>query len=228
MVIPARMQKTTRPRAVIWDVDGTLIDSGPLHFAAWATTLAVRSHTLTREQFQATFGQRNDAVLRTFLGPDLPVDESMAIAAAKEEQYRALLRQNDIRALPGVRRWLERLRSDGWRQAIASSAPIDNLTAILDALGLHAFFGAVVSGDEVPLGKPDPAIFLRAAERLGVEPARCVVLEDAPAGVEGARRAGMRCIGVLFAHAALEADLVVATLDDLPDDAFDQLVPDRP
>ena len=223
---PARVSHM--PRAVIWDVDGTLIDSGSLHFASWSAILANEQFTLTRERFQASFGQRNDAVLRSFLGAGLSDDEIVRIGMAKEERYRDLLRMEGIKLLPGVRHWLDRLKADGWRQALASSAPHANLDAILDVLALRPYFDAVVSGDDVVHGKPDPEIFLRAAAVLKVEPERCVVVEDAPAGVEGARRAGMHSIGVLFAHPDLAADIVVALLEELPADAFDRLVPAAP
>ncbi len=213
------------PRAVIWDVDGTLIDSGPLHFAAWTTTLAPQQFNLTHERFRSSFGQRNDAVLRGFLGSEIADSQIAEIAAAKEAHYRGLLREQGIGLLPGVRHWLENLKEAGWRQAIASSAPQANLDAILDVLALRSYFSAVVSGDDVTHGKPHPEIFLRAARMLAVEPRRCVVVEDAPAGVEGAARAAMRSVGVLFAHPELGADLVVTSLEDLPADAFDRLVP---
>jgi beta-phosphoglucomutase family hydrolase len=213
------------PRAVIWDVDGTLIDSGALHFAAWSDILADEQFTLTREQFQASFGQRNDAVLRSFLGAELGDDAIMRIGMAKEERYRDLLRTEGIKLLPGVGRWLDRLKADGWRQALASSAPHANLDAILDVLALRPYFDAVVSGDDVVHGKPDPEIFLRAAALLDVEPRRCVVVEDAPAGIEGARCARMHSVGVRFAHPDLAADIVVASMEELPADAFDRLVP---
>ena len=223
---PARVSHT--PRSVIWDVDGTLIDSGALHFAAWSDILANEQFTLTREQFQASFGQRNDAVLRSFLGAGLSDDAIMRIGLAKEERYRDLLRTEGIKLLPGVGRWLDRLRADGWRQALASSAPHANLDAILDVLALRPYFDAVVSGDDVVHGKPDPEIFLRAAALLGIEPGSCVVVEDAPAGIEGARRAEMHSIGVRFAHADLAADIVVTSMEELPADAFDRLVPAVP
>jgi beta-phosphoglucomutase family hydrolase len=213
------------PRAVIWDVDGTLIDSGALHFESWQEIMRAEALELTHDQFHATFGLRNDAVLRTFLGPDVSADEIDRISRIKEQRYRDLLRARGIQPLPGVRRWLEELRAAGWRQAIASSAPMLNLEAILDALDLGGYFGAIASADDVTHGKPDPEIFLLAAARLEVEPRRCVVIEDAPAGVEGARRAGMRSIGVLFAHDTLAADMVTRSLDELPPDVLDQLVP---
>jgi beta-phosphoglucomutase len=215
-------------RAVIWDVDGTLIDSGALHYETWVTTLEQEQVAVTPQQFQDTFGQRNDAVLRAFLGPDLSDADSTRISDAKETLYRDLVRERGMEALPGVHRWLEALHAAGWRQAIASSAPAANLDVIVAAMGVAHYFDAIVSAYEVGTGKPDPAIFLLAAERLGVDPARCVVVEDAHVGVLGARRAGMYTVGVLSSHDTLDADVVVASLDLLPADAFERLVPLQP
>lgn len=212
------------PRCAIWDVDGTLIDSGPLHFETWYQTLLNEGHTISHEQFAATFGQRNDAVLRAYLGPDLTTDDIDRIGGAKEQLYREMVAQHGIKILPGVMEWLERLAGAGWKQAMASSAPRLNLEAIIAVLDIGHYFEAVVSAEDVKHGKPDPEIFLLAAQRLGGIPARSVVIEDAPAGVEGGRRAGMQTIGVLFSHSHLDADIVVPTLDRLPPDTFEQLV----
>jgi HAD superfamily hydrolase (TIGR01509 family) len=147
------------------------------------------------------------------------------VSEAKESLYRRLLRERGLEALPGAVDWLSRLRADGWKQALASSAPRPNIDACFETLSLAGFLDAVVSADEVGRGKPDPALFLEAARRLGLPRGRCVVVEDAPAGLEGARRAGMRSIGVLSAHhARLEADLVVPSLARLPGDAFASLL----
>src|SRR5437763_2276223 len=212
------------PRAVLWDVDGTLVDSLEYHWLSWRAALGNESYTLAREQFMATFGRRNDEILRTYFGPEITPERILRISLDKEEQYRQMVRERGIEPLPGVRRWLERLKATGWRQAIASSAPPLNLEVILAALEVKDCFDAIVSAEEVERGKPDPQIFLTAAAKLQTPPARCIVVEDAPAGTEAARRAGMRAIGVLTTHAALEADRVVATLDELDDAAFDDLL----
>ena len=211
-------------RAVLWDVDGTLIDSAEYHWLTWRETLLGEGYELTRAQFGASFGQRNDEILRGYFGEGLSAAEVARIGEAKEERYRALVRARGVEPLPGVRRWLGKLKTEGWRQAIASSAPRLNLDAILGALGLEDFFDAVASAEDVSRGKPDPQIFLAAAAKVGAPAARCVVVEDAPAGTEAARRAGMRRVGVLSSHAALEADVVVASLAELPDDTFDRLL----
>ena len=215
-------------RAVLWDVDGTMIDSREYHWLSWRAALEAENFSLTHEQFAATFGQRNDEILRGYFGADYPAAEVRRIGDAKEEIYRHLVRMRGIELLPGVRRWLETLRAEGWRQAIASSAPRANLDAIAEALGIRDFFDAVVSAEDVTRGKPDPQVFLVAAEKLRVAPRDCVVVEDAPAGTEAARRAGMRCVGVLSSHGELEADVVVRTLEELESDAFDLLLSGSP
>jgi beta-phosphoglucomutase len=210
---------------VLWDLDGTLIDSAGHHWVAWRDTLAGFGRRVRPEDFADSFGKRNDEILRELYGDALDPEWIAAVSNAKERTYRRLLREKGLEPLPGAVEWLERLRAAGWRQALASSAPVENIDAVREVLSLDLWLDVVVSADEVGRGKPDPAIFLEAARRLGLQPRRCVVVEDAPAGLEGARRAGMRSIGVLSPHhARLEADLVVPALDRLPARAFESLL----
>ena len=209
-------------------MDGTLIDSAGYHWLTWRDTLAREGHTLTEEQFASWFGQRNDAILRRYLGDEITTGDVRRIGDAKEAAYREMVREQGIEPLPGVRQWLLRLRDAGWQQAVASSAPHANIEAILEVLQVAHCFQAVVSAEEVPHGKPAPDVFLLAAERLGVPPSRCVVVEDAPAGVEAGRRGGMRTIGITSMSRRLDADIVVASLDQLLPDVFDELVPAEP
>lgn len=218
------MTASSPPRAVLWDMDGTLLDSAAYHSAAWREVLERDGVIITEAQFVATFGQRNDTILREWLGAELPDSEVERIGGAKEARYRELVRERGVVLLSGVGEWLRRLQAAGWHQAIASAAPRLNVEAILDALAIRPFFAAVTSSEDVQRGKPDPQVFLLAAERLGVPPARSVVVEDAPAGLEGARRGGMRSVGVRTSHPHLQADLVVDSLADLPADAFERLL----
>lgn len=210
-------------RAALWDVDGTLIDSREYHWLSWQGALAAEEFNITPEQFASSFGRRNDEILRSYF-PSYSSDDIARVGEAKEVAYRRLVRERGIDLLPGVQHWLERLRAEGWLQALASSAPRANLEVIVEVLGLSEYFAAVASAEDVTEGKPDPQVFLVAAAKLGVEPSACVVVEDAPAGTEAARRAGMRCVGVLSSHAELEADLVVRTLEELPHTAFADLL----
>jgi beta-phosphoglucomutase len=208
--------------AALWDLDGTLIDSADYHWKSWVVTLAAEGVTLTPDQFRATFGQRNDRILRGWLGPDADDERIRRVGDAKETAYRDMMREQGLVSLPGAQEWLHRLRARGWRQAIASSAPRVNVEAVIDVLGWDGIFDAIVAGEDVQHGKPNPEVFLLAAQRVCVIPSACVVVEDAAAGVEAARRAGMQVIGV--GSAATAADLAVASLDDLPDEAFERLL----
>jgi len=213
---------------VLWDLDGTLIDSGGHHWIAWRDTLAAEGRPVQPGDFANTFGKRNDEILRELFGPAIAVDWIDRVSEAKERAYRRMLQEQGLAPLPGALDWLRRLRESGWKQALASSAPRPNIDAVFEVLSLEPFLDAVVSADEVGRGKPDPAIFLEAARRLGLAPGRCVVVEDAPAGIEAARRAGMPSIGVLSEHhPVLEADVAVPSLDALPAGAFEALVAGR-
>lgn len=210
--------------AVLWDLDGTLADSEEYHWRAWRETLDGEGISITRQDFLRSFGQRNDAILTQWLGKDVDVESITRIGDTKEIRYRELVRREGLAPLPGAAEWLKRLHNRRWRQAIASSAPRLNVETILDALGFRNSFQASVSAEDVHAGKPDPQVFLVAAARLGIGPRGCIVVEDAQAGIEAARRAGMRSIGVGKNAASLGADLAATRLSDLPSDAFSSLL----
>jgi beta-phosphoglucomutase len=209
-------------RAVLWDLDGTLVDSEAFHWQSWQFALEADGVDVTFDQFKASFGQRNDRILRVWLGADATKERIARVAEAKEAEYRRLAETHGLTPLPGAADWLERLQRNGWRQAIASSAPRLNVQVMLRALHLTRYFDAIVSSEDVAHGKPDPEVFLTAAARLDVAPSHAVVVEDAAAGIEAARRAGMRSIGVSLT--ATLADVTVASLADLSPDTFDRLL----
>ena len=211
-------------RAVIWDLDGTLADSEDYHWLALQQVMGDEGIAITHDQFLATFGQRNDSVLTGWLGADATEARRDRIGEAKEAAFRRLARTRGCVALPGALAWVQRLGPRGWRQAIASSAPRANIDVMIEALGIAGDFDAIASSEDVTAGKPDPQVFLIAASRLDVPPSRCIVVEDAAAGVEAARRAGMPSIGVRANGAALEANVFARSLADLGDTAFDRLL----
>jgi beta-phosphoglucomutase family hydrolase len=210
-------------RGVLWDLDGTLVDSTELHWIAWRDAMAAEGVPITREMFEATFGWKNDPILRRWLGNGADEARKARIAGEKERAYRVALKAQGLKPLPGAREWVERLHAGGWKQAIASSAPLENIEAVLAVLDLGHDFDAIVSAEDVTTGKPDPQVFLLAAQKLGVEPSRAIVVEDAEAGVEGARRAGMKSIGV-NAKVRLDADLYVTSLEEVPLEAWASLI----
>jgi len=215
---------TAMSGAVLWDLDGTLVDSEQYHWRAWKETLDHAGVVITRQDFLSSFGQRNDAILAKWLGENAGAGKIEQIGNDKEERYRELVRQEGLLPLPGAAEWVERLHREGWRQAIASSAPRSNVETVLDALRMRPWFQAAVSAEDVREGKPAPDVFLAAAARLGAEPHGCVVVEDARAGVEAARRAGMRSIGVGKNAQTLGADLAAETLSSLPLDTFSEIL----
>ena len=212
-------------RAVLWDLDGTLVDSEEYHWLAWRDAMRGEGVELTYERFLGSFGQRNDRILGTWLGPGVDSERVHRIGDKKEAEYRRLAETRGLEPLPGAREWLIALRGAGWKQAIASSAPRENVETMLRVLDLAQYLDVIVSAEDVTLGKPDPQVFLAAAAKLGVPPAQCIVVEDAAAGVEGARRGGMKSIGVTK-NGTLDADVFVRSLADLPVDAFERLIVD--
>ena len=209
--------------AVLWDLDGTLVDSSEYHWCAWRDTMAANDVHITYEQFLQSFGQRNDRILTAWLGASAAADRIGHIGDAKEAEYRRLAKARGVSPLPGAAYWVARLQADGWRQAVASSAPRLNVEAMVEALGFGRYFQASTAAEDVTAGKPDPQVFLKAAAALGVDPSRCIVVEDVAAGVEAARRAEMKCIGVNSGD-VLAADVYVRSLVDLPPDVFRLLI----
>ncbi len=214
----------SQPRAVLWDMDGTLIDSEEFHWISWRDTMAKEGFPIMQEQFLASFGQRDDSIIPRWLGAASTLELVAQITNAKEELYRQLILEHGISPLPGVASCIHWLHEQGWLQAIASAAPRLNIDVVLEALAAAHCFQAIVSADDVHRGKPDPEVYLLAASRVGAQPDRCIVVEDATAGIEGAHRAGMRSIGVARNGKHLAADIVVQSLDHLDSDAFEMLL----
>ncbi len=213
------------PAGVLWDLDGTIVDTGDCHYLSWVQVLPEFGIPFVWETFQGAFGMNNAGVLGAFMGRTPDPDLVQAISERKEAAFRDLLR-GQVRAVPGARDWLARLQRWGVPQAIASSAPPANIDLVLDELGIRPYFAAIVTGASLP-SKPDPAVFLQAAVTLGIPPQHCVVMEDAVAGVEAARRAGMRCVAVTTTNppeALRAADIVIAGFDQLGEDTFRSLL----
>jgi beta-phosphoglucomutase len=204
-------------QAIIWDMDGVIVDSSDEHRRSWQQLAAEERVPFTDADFWSTFGWSNAAIIPRFWGAELSREQIDALANRKEIHFRALLRER-IAALPGALELLQAAHEAGLKQSLASSAPQENIGLVSDLLGLHRWLDAVVSGDRLPRGKPAPDIFLLAAEKLRVAPRQCVVIEDAPAGVTAAKAAGMRCLAVTTSHQApalSAADRIVASLNEV-------------
>ena len=201
--------------AVLWDMDGVIADTGTYHLQAWQVVFSERGFNYSDEDFRRNFGQRNDTIIKKVTGGSLSQAEVEAIAAEKEEVYRQRVARN-IKPLPGAVELIKSLKGHGIKMAIASSAPLENVQLIIRGLDIADYFQAIVWGREVTEGKPSPQVFLLAAKRLKIEPANCVVIEDAVAGVTAAKRAGMKCVAVTNTRPRtklIEADLVVDNIE---------------
>ncbi len=204
----------TNIAAILWDMDGVLADTGLLHYETWKLVLDAQGIPFDLETFGKIFGRNNASSLEALLGHPPSVELLSLVDTVKEETFRQLVPKR-VRLLPGVLRWLEAFGQHNLLQAVASSAPMENIDLLVDVLGIRGYFAHLVSGHSMP-GKPDPAVFLEAARRVGVEPERCLVIEDSPAGIAAARRAGMRCVAVATTHEAGklgEAQIILPTLE---------------
>ncbi|HXF52222.1 MAG TPA: HAD family phosphatase [Dehalococcoidia bacterium] len=208
------MPEPQPPAAILWDLDGVLVDSREAHLEAWRALCAETDRPFDRAYFERTFGLRNEDIVSGYW-TDVGPEGRLRLERRKEELFRERA-AGRIRALPGAVDLVREAARRGLRQAIVSSTPPENIALALRAIGLEGAFDAIVSGDDVARGKPDPEGYLLAARRLGVDPRRCVVVEDAPAGVEAGRRAGARTLGLARERepSALGADVVARDLRD--------------
>jgi beta-phosphoglucomutase len=191
-------------RAVIFDMDGVLVLSGPAHWIAWRDTAAALGRTLTQADFLAVNGMTNQDICARLWGAARATPEFVArVADAKEAAYRRAVEAN-VPLAPGCRELLATLRAHAFAIAVGTSGPKENVDLVLDRGGIRAFFGGVVHAGLVQRGKPAPDIFLRAAELLRVPAAACTVVEDAPSGVRAALAAGMRVVAVCTNHGEQE------------------------
>ena len=206
-------QDETDTRAVIFDVDGVLVDSYHAHFEAWRRLGHELGQDLTEQRFAASFGRRNAELMHDLWGGAVPEDQIDDWGDWKEVAYREILLR-DFHAMDGAPDLIDALKAARFRLAVGSSGPPENVACALEGLGRSGAFDATVNGSEVACGKPHPEVFLKAAEKLGIEPARCAVVEDSPAGVEAAARAAMAPIALtgtaprerFIGHAVLVVD----------------------
>ncbi len=204
-------------RAFVFDMDGTIVDNMAFHTDSWITFFARRGLGLDPDAFfRATAGRQGGEIIRTYLGEHLSDEEVGLLNHEKESVYRELYAPH-LKAVAGFDALTAKAKEHGVKLAVGTAAPPANVAFTLDGLGLRARFDAIVGAADVARGKPHPDVFLKAAALCGVQPSNCIVFEDAPLGVEAARRAGMRCIVLsttLPASSFTEFDNVIAIVRD--------------
>lgn len=203
--------------AVIFDMDGVLIDSADAHYRSWQRLAADLGSEITPDQFRATFGRQNRDIIPLLFGEKIGPRSVDELGETKERYYRDMIRRC-VPVLPGAADLVRACHDAGMACAVGSSGHPENIAIALSAMGIDGIMRAVVTGRDVTVGKPDPQVFLIAARRLDMPPRRCAVIEDAPAGVDAALAAGMTAVAVTTGHPRKElshAHLVVDRLDEL-------------
>ena len=204
------------PVGVIFDMDGVLVDSADAHYESWRLLGVENGREITRAQFDASFGRRNVEIIPLRFGEVAP-DELRRLSERKEVLFQEIV-ERQVPAVPGAAELVRKLKEAGVRLAVGSSGPLLNIQIMLRGMGVLELFEQIVSAEDVTRGKPDPQVFALACARLGLPSERCVVIEDAPAGVEAARAAGTRVVAVQMHHsreAFAQADMIVERLADL-------------
>lgn len=222
------MTRDAVKQAVIFDVDGVLVDSYRAHFESWRRMFAEQNASFTEDEFRATFGRTSRDIIAGLYG-ELAEEEILRWDDRKEALYRDILRQ-DFPVVDGAAELVNALADAGFALAVGSSGPPANVALTLECLPCGERFTARVTGADVTRGKPDPQVFLLAAERLSVSPEHCAVVEDASAGIEAANRAGMASIALVGTATRDElshAGLVVDSLWELSAEAIRNLIDGR-
>ena len=210
------------PFGVIFDMDGVLVDSAEPHFRSWQRLAEELGRPVSRDQFAGTFGRQNRDIIPILFGA-MTDDRMHVLSERKEELYRAMIRDNPP-IIAGAVELVEQLSRAGIRLAVGSSGPRANIELVLDATRVREQFAAIICAEDVSRGKPDPQVFQLAASRLRLPPSQCVVIEDAPAGIQAAKSAGMFAVAVLTTHpreafegpdASAKHDQIVNRLSDL-------------
>ncbi len=207
----------TEIKACIFDLDGVLVDTAKYHYLAWKRLAHELGFDFTEQDNERLKGVSRMRCLEILLElgkKEVPQEEQEHLAAKKNTWYvEYITKMQEDEILPGVKKLLEELRQRGIKRAVGSASK--NTMLILSRLHLVEYFDAVSDGTQTTQTKPDPEVFLKAADMLGIPTKYCIVFEDAAAGVEAAKRAGMKCIGVGKPEMLQEADIVIRGVHDI-------------
>jgi HAD superfamily hydrolase (TIGR01509 family) len=213
--------------AVIFDMDGVVVDSNPFHKKAWGAFLENKGIALTDEVFyREIFGTTGNHAIRRLMNTDISDYEAEQFTRKIDASYREIIQSSgDLTPVKGLEEFIGKLKDGGIRTALATSAPPANIQLVISKIGFSDCFDLVLDKTQIIKGKPDPEIFLKAVDRLGVDKSRCLVFEDSISGVTAAIKAGLKVVGVatsLAQHTLIELgackaiyDFTEITIDDL-------------
>ncbi|MBB63938.1 MAG: hypothetical protein CMO81_02620 [Waddliaceae bacterium] len=207
--------------AVLFDWDGVIVHSAPQHEASWELLADEEGRKLPPGHFLQGFGMKNTRIIPEILKWTDDKDEIMRLSNRKEELYRGFIRNEGIDLLPGVLPFLDFLHRHKVPCCVASSTDRKNILCIMEQTGITSYFEGIVSAEDVSKGKPDPEVFMKAAELLSCAPNTCVVIEDAPVGIQAGKAAGMKVLAVQTSHEKeklKQADAVLQRLDEMIDE----------
>ena len=216
-------------KGVIFDMDGVLVDSFQPHYESWRIVAQRHGVTVTRQMFRDQFGRTSREIAKDWWGQDITAAKIHQLDDEKEQAYRETLKVN-FPAMDGARDLLVALRQAGFALAIGSSGPRENIAVVQECLDGADLFDASVAAHDVQLGKPHPEVFLKAAAKLGLAPQQCCVVEDAPFGVEAARRAGMAVVAILGTASReklADADLIIQSHRELTPEIIEAIIAGR-
>jgi len=209
-------------KGVIFDFDGVIVHSESLHEKAWIAVLQKKGFSLTKGQFLAGFGLKNERFIREILQLDVTDNEMRTIIEEKEALFQEIIQKESIRAIEGVEKLIHMLVEKGFICAVGSSSIYSNIEIILKKLNLFKYFQAITSAEDVKEGKPSPEVFLRCAEKVGLPPEECLVFEDAPLGIEAAKRASMQAVAItttfpreVFEKLSYKPDRIIPRYEDI-------------
>lgn len=212
--------------AVIFDMDGVIVDTTEGHYLSFVQMGKEVGYEMSRECFKSIFGMHNNDIFPLLLNRKLEQKECDKFSNRKEELFRNIIRGN-ITALPGITTLIPSLKNAGFKIALGTSTALENVELVLTDLKLRRYFDGMATAEDVVRGKPDPQVFLMAAQRIGISPSQCVVIEDAVAGIQAALAAGMKAIGVTTNHsreALSKAHRVIDSLEEVTPDDFFELI----
>ena len=211
-------------KAIIYDVDGTMVDSEPLHVASWDKALQLYGHRLQdlSAQLRATMAGKKPTVIAKEMVEDLHLSVAPETLLQKKTAIFMKVMRTDLQGMLGIVESIKRFKKSGYKLGIGTSLTRDYVEIVLQKLNVQDFFDVIVTGDEIKNGKPHPETYLTVARKLGLEPKECLVIEDATSGIQSAKKAGCYCIAIENPHAVpqdtSQADRVVDSLNEVSTD----------